>query len=358
MRVRPGARPDHGYGVGVATAAEQIRVGRRLVRVSNPDKPYFSELGLTKLDVVRYFLAVGEGILRALRDRPTMLERWPRGVFAGAKIATRADNRGDAFYQKRLPAGAPDWVRTAHLTFPSGRSADELAPSELAVVAWAVNLGTLRFHPWPVSRRDVERPDQLRIDLDPLPGVGFDQVVPVAHEVRAFLDELGLVGYPKTTGGRGLHIYLTIEPRWGFGDCRRAVLAMGREIQRRRPDLVTTTWWREQRDRPVFVDYNQMARDHTMASAYSIRPTPAALVSAPVAWTELDDARPEDFDITTMPARFTEHGDPHAGLDERAYSLEPLLELADREKLPVPPERSGSQAPGTGERRGRGRAPG
>jgi len=251
-----------------ATAAEEIRVGKRLVRVSSPDKPYFPERGLTKLDVVRYFLAVGDGILRAVRDRPTMLERWPRGVFEGAKIATRQDNRGDAFYQKRLPAGAPDWVRTAHITFPSGRTADEVAPSELAVVAWAVNLGTLRFHPWPVSAGDVEHPDQLRIDLDPMPGVEFAQVVPVAHEVRAFLDELGMVGYPKTTGGRGIHVYLSIEPRWSFGECRRAVLALGRQVQRRLPDLVTTTWWRDQRDRPVFVDYNQMARDHTMTSAY------------------------------------------------------------------------------------------
>ena len=232
--------------------------------------------------MVGYFLAVGDGILRALRDRPTMLERWPRGVFEGAKIGTRQDNRGDAFYQKRLPAGAPDWVRTAHLTFPSGRTADEVAPSELAVVIWAANLGTLRFHPWPVTAADVERPDQLRIDLDPMPGVGFDQVVPVAHEVRAFLAELGMVGYPKTTGGRGLHVYLSIEPRWSFGECRRAVLALGHELGRRLPDLVTTTWWREQRDRPVFIDYNQMARDHTVTSAYSIRPTPAALVSAPL----------------------------------------------------------------------------
>ncbi|WFE43417.1 DNA primase small subunit domain-containing protein [Verrucosispora sp. WMMD1129] len=323
----------------MATAAEEIQVGRRTVRVTSPDKPYFPERGLTKLDVVRYFLAVGDGILRALRDRPTMLERWPRGVFEGATIATRADNRGDAFYQKRVPAGAPDWVSTAHITFPSGRTADEVAPGELAVVIWAVNLGTLRFHPWPVSKADVERPDQLRIDLDPQPGVGFDQVVPVAQQVRAFLDELGLVGYPKTTGGRGLHVYVPIEPRWSFGDCRRAVLALGREMQRRRPDLVTTTWWREQRDRPVFVDYNQMARDHTMTSAYSIRPTPAALVSAPLDWAELDDARPEDFDVTTMPGRFADRGDPHAGLDERRFSLAPLLELADRDGLESPPER-------------------
>ncbi|MDG4797269.1 DNA primase small subunit domain-containing protein [Micromonospora sp. WMMD1082] len=323
----------------MATAAEEIRVGRRTVRVSSPDKPYFPERGLTKLDVVRYYLAVGDGILRALRDRPTMLERWPRGVFEGATIATRQSNRGDAFYQKRVPAGAPDWVGTAHITFPSGRTADEVASAELAVVIWAVNLGTLRFHPWPVTRADVERPDQLRIDLDPLPGVGFDRVVPVAHEVHAFLDELGLVGYPKTTGGRGLHVYVPIEPRWSFGDCRRAVLALGREMQRRRPDLVTTTWWREQRDRPVFVDYNQMARDHTMTSAYSIRPTPAALVSAPLDWAELDDARPEDFDVTTMPGRFADRGDPHAGLDERRFPLDPLLELADREGLESPPER-------------------
>ncbi|MEV4711452.1 DNA primase small subunit domain-containing protein [Micromonospora sp. NPDC049374] len=323
----------------MATAAEEIQVGRRTVRVTSPDKPYFPERGLTKLDVVRYFLAVGDGILRALRDRPTMLERWPRGVFEGATIATRQDNRGDAFYQKRVPAGAPDWVGTAHITFPSGRTADEVAPGELAVVIWAVNLGTLRFHPWPVTRADVERPDQLRIDLDPLPGVGFDQVVPVAQQVRAFLDELGLTGYPKTTGGRGLHVYVPIEPRWSFGDCRRAVLALGREMQRRRPDLVTTTWWREQRDRPVFVDYNQMARDHTMTSAYSIRPTPAALVSAPLDWAELDDARPEDFDVTTMPGRFADRGDPHAGLDQHRFSLAPLLELADREGLESPPER-------------------
>ncbi|MGC5334637.1 DNA polymerase domain-containing protein [Micromonospora sp. DT62] len=323
----------------MATPAEEIQVGERLVRVSSSDKPYFPELGLTKRDVVHYFLAVGDGILRALRDRPTMLERWPRGVFDGAKIGTRQDNRGDAFYQKRLPAGAPEWVRTAHITFPSGRTADEVAPSELAVVIWAANLGTLRFHPWPVSAADVERPDQLRIDLDPMPGVGFDQVVPVAHEVHAFLTELGLTGYPKTTGGRGLHVYLSIEPRWSFGDCRRAVLALGREMQRRLPELVTTTWWREQRDRPVFVDYNQMSRDHTMASAYSIRPTPQALVSAPLDWSELDDARPEDFAVTTMPARFAERGDPHAGLDDRRFSLEPLLELADREGLEAPPER-------------------
>ncbi|WP_431729337.1 DNA polymerase domain-containing protein [Verrucosispora sp. TAA-831] len=323
----------------MATAAEEIQVGRRVVRVSSPDKPYFPERGLTKLDVVRYFLAVGDGILRALRDRPTMLERWPRGVFEGATVATRQDNRGDAFYQKRVPAGAPDWVGTAHITFPSGRSADEVAPGELAVVIWAVNLGTLRFHPWPVTRADVERPDQLRIDLDPMPGVDFDQVVPVAHEVRGFLDELGLTGYPKTTGGRGLHVYVPIEPRWSFGDCRRAVLALGGEMRRRRPDLVTTTWWRDQRDRPVFVDYNQMARDHTMTSAYSIRPTPAALVSAPLDWAELDDVRPEDFDVTTVPARFAERGDPHAGLDGPRFSLDPLLELADREGLAAPPER-------------------
>jgi DNA ligase D-like protein (predicted polymerase) len=323
----------------MATSAEEIQVGRRTVRVSSPDKPYFPERGLTKRDVVRYFLAVGDGILRALKDRPTMLERWPRGVFEGATIATRQDNRGDAFYQKRVPSGAPDWVGTAHITFPSGRSADEVAPGELAVVIWAVNLGTLRFHPWPVNRADVERPDQLRIDLDPLPGVGFDQVVPVAHEVRGFLDELGLTGYPKTTGGRGLHVYVPIEPRWSFGDCRRAVLALGGEMRRRRPDLVTTTWWRDQRDRPVFVDYNQMARDHTMTSAYSIRPTPAALVSAPLDWAELDDVRPEDFDVTTVPARFAERGDPHAGLDGPRFSLDPLLELADREGLAAPPER-------------------
>ncbi|WP_428965344.1 DNA polymerase domain-containing protein [Micromonospora fluostatini] len=225
--------------------------------------------------------------------------------------------------------------RAPHL--PSGRTADEVAPDDLAVVIWAVNLGTLRFHPWPVSTGDVDRPDQLRVDLDPQPGVGFDQVVPVAHEVRAVLAELGLTGWPKTTGGRGLHVYLSIEPRWSFGDCRRAVLALGHEVRRRRPDLVTTTWWRDQRDRPVFIDYNQMARDHTMTSAYSIRPTPAALVSAPLDWAELNDARPEDFDVVSVPARFADRGDPHAGLDGARYSLQPLLDLADRDGLPAPP---------------------
>jgi DNA primase len=217
--------------------------------------------------------------------------------------------------------------------------ADEVAPSELAVVIWAANLGTLRFHPWPVSAADVKAPRPAPDRPRPAARRRFDQVVPVAHEVRAFLDELGLVGYPKTTGGRGLHVYLSIEPRWSFGECRRAVLALGLQMQRRRPDLVTTTWWREQRDRPVFVDYNQMARDHTVTSAYSIRPTPAALVSAPLDWSELDDVRPEDFDVVCMPARFEKLGDPHAGLDGPRFSLEPLLELADREGLEAPPER-------------------
>jgi DNA ligase D len=329
----------------VAAAAEEIAVDGRSVRVSSPDKPYFAELGITKRDVVDYFLSVGPGILGALRERPTTLERWPGGVVEGATLSTRADHRGDAFYQKRVPKGAPDFVETARITFPSGRPADEVCPTELAVVVWAVNLGTLTFHPWPVTRADVDRPDQLRIDLDPQPGTDFADAVAMAHEARALLEELGMTGFPKTSGGRGVHLYVPVRPSWTFVEARRAVIAFGRELQRRRPDRITTNWWKEERGERVFLDYNQMARDRTIASAYSIRPTPRALVSAPLTWDELDDARPEDFSALTMPARFAEVGDPHAGLTEHAYGLEPLLEMYERDQrdrgegdLPYPPE--------------------
>jgi DNA ligase D len=327
----------------VAEAIE-LAVGERTVRVSNPSKTYFAEKGITKLDVVEYFLAVGDGILGALRDRPTTLERWPGGVFEGAKLSTRADNRGDAFYQKRIPKGAPDYVETARITFPSGRPADEVCPTELAVVAWAVNLGTLTFHPWPVRRPELDRPDQLRIDLDPQPGTSFADAVPVAHELRALLDELGMAGFPKTSGGRGMHVYVPIEPRWSFVEARRATIALGRELARRMPDQVTVNWWKEERGERIFVDFNQMARDRTIACAYSVRPTPRALVSAPLAWDEIDDVAPADFDVHTMPARFAKVGDPHAGVAEQAYSLEPLLDLVARHErdglgdLPYPPE--------------------
>jgi DNA ligase D len=328
----------------VADALE-ITVGGRSVRVSNPDKVYFPELGITKADVVNYFLAVGDGILGALKDRPTTLERWPGGVFEGAKLSTRADNRGDAFYQKRIPKGAPEWVETARITFPSGRPADEVCPTEIAVVAWAANLGTLTFHPWPVRRPDVDHPDQLRVDLDPQPGTDFADAVAVAHELRPLLQELGMQGFPKTSGGRGLHVYVPIAPQWTFVAARRAVIALARQLARRMPDRVTVNWWKEERGERIFIDYNQMARDRTIACAYSIRPNPRALVSAPLTWDELDDARPEDFDLHTMPARFAAVGDPHAALAEHAFSIEPLLELAERDErdgaggdLPYPPE--------------------
>jgi DNA ligase D len=327
----------------VAEAIE-LTVGGRTVRVSNPGKPYFAAKGITKGDVVDYFLAVGDGILGALRDRPTTLERWPGGVFEGAKLSTRADNRGDAFFQKRVPKGAPDFVQTARITFPSGRPADEVCPTELAVVVWAANLGTLTFHPWPVRRPEVDHPDQLRVDLDPQPGTTFADAVAAAHELRALLDELGMAGFPKTSGGRGLHVYVPIEPRWTFVEARRALIALGRELSRRMPDRVTVNWWKEERGERIFIDFNQMARDRTIACAYSIRPTARALVSAPLAWDELDDAVPQDFDVHTMPARFAKVGDPHAGVAEQAYSLEPLLELVARDErdglgdMPYPPE--------------------
>jgi len=330
------------------STATEIDVRGRTVRVSSPDKVYFAERGLTKLDVVQYFLAVGDGILAALLDRPTTLERWPKGVFEGARLATRADSSGDAFYQKRVPAGAPDYVRTARIAFPSGRTADEVAPSELAVVAWAANLGTLTFHPWPVTSDDVDRPDQLRIDLDPQPGTDFSDAARVAPHVRELLDEHGLQGWPKTSGGRGIHVFVPIEPRWTFVEARRATIAFGRELERRLPDAVTMKWWKEERGAKIFVDYNQMARDRTIASAYSVRSNPRATVSAPLTWDEVAEVHPDDFDVTTMPARFAAVGDLFAPLAAHApgrFSIESLLELADRQEadhgetdLPYPPE--------------------
>lgn len=329
----------------MATPYEEIDAGGRPVRVSNPDKIYFPERGFTKRDVVSYVVAVGDGLLRAVGERPTTLERWPGGVFEGAKLSTRADNRGDAFYQKRIPKGAPEWVQTARISFPSGRPADEVCPTEVAVLAWAANLGTLTFHPWPVRRSDPDRPDQLRIDLDPQPGTDFADAARVAFELRALLGELEMTGFPKTSGGRGVHVYVPIEPRWSFVESRRALIALGRELERRMPDQVTMSWWKEERGTRVFVDYNQMARDRTIASAYSIRPNPRATVSAPLTWDELPDVRPDDFDLATMPARFAEVGDRHSGIDDVAYPLDTLLEWAERDErdgsggdLPYPPD--------------------
>lgn len=335
------------------TPAVELEVSGRTVRVTSPDRVVFPERGLTKLDVVQYFVAVGDGILGALRDRPTTLERWPKGVFEGARMSTRADNSGDAFYQKRVPQGAPDYVETATISFPSGRTADEVCPTELAVVAWAANMGTLTFHPWPVRSADVDSPDQMRIDLDPQPGTDFADAARVAPEVRALLHELGMEGWPKTSGGRGLHVFVPIQPRWTFTQARRATIALGREIERRLPEQVTMKWWKEERGQRIFVDYNQMARDRTIASAYSIRSNPRATVSAPLRWEELGDVHPDDVDVRSMPARFAEVGDLFHALsaptpedpERPAYSLEPLLELADRDEaehgagdLPYPPE--------------------
>ncbi len=328
----------------MASPFVELEIGSRAVRVSNPEKIYFAEVGITKLELVEYYLAVAPGILRALVDRPTTLERWPGGVFEGAKRATRADPRGDAFYQKRVPQGAPDWVTTAEITFPSGRTADEICPTEPAVIAWCANLGTITFHPWPVRRFDVDHPDELRIDLDPQPGTDFADAVAVAGAAKGVLDELGWVGFPKTSGGRGIHIYVRIEPRWSFTHVRHAAIAFGRELERRMPGRVTTKWWKEERGETVFVDYNQNARDRTIASAYSVRPNPRATVSAPLGWAELPDVTPDQFTVRTMPARFAGLGDVHAAIDDVAHDLTPLLEWYTRDAdeglsdMPYPPE--------------------
>jgi DNA ligase D-like protein (predicted polymerase) len=259
-------------------------------------------------------------------------------------IATRADNHGDAFYQKRIPKGAPSWVETAHITFPSGRSADEVCPTEPAVLVWAAQMGTITFHPWPVRREDVDHPDELRIDLDPQPGTDFADAVRVAGAARELLDELGYVGFPKTSGGRGVHIYVRIEPRWTFTEVRHAAIAFGRELERRTPGEVTTKWWKEERGTKVFVDYNQNARDRTIASAYSLRPRPGGPVSAPLRWEELTSVSPADFTIHTMADRFADVGDLHAAIDDTAHSLQPLLEMFERDEsaglgdMPYPPD--------------------
>ena len=316
-----------------AGSAVQVQVAGRDVRISSPDKIYFPDRGYTKLDVVNYYLAVGDGILRALRERPTTLQRFPEGI------------GGETFFQKRVPQrGVPPWLQTATIAFPSGRKADELCPADLAHVAWAAHMGTIVFHPWPVRRADVDRPDELRIDLDPQPGTDFADAVAVAGHARAVLDELGWVAYPKTSGGRGVHIYIRIKPEWTFVEVRRAAIALAREIERRRPDLVTTKWWKEERGQRVFLDYNQMARDRTIACAYSLRANARATVSTPLTWDELPDVEPDDFDLRTVPERVAKVGDPHAAIDDVAHDITPLLDWADRDAgsgegdLPYPPD--------------------
>jgi DNA ligase D len=307
----------------------EIDAGNHTVRISNPDRVYFPELGLTKLDLANYYLSVGDGIVRALRERPCMLHRFPDGL-AGEKV-----------HQKRVPHGAPPWLQTVRVTFPRyGRHADELCVTQLADVIWAVQMSTVEFHPWNSRRADTEKPDEWRIDLDPMPDCPFDRVRRVAGVAREVLDELGIAGYPKTSGGRGLHVYVRIAPEWGFADVRRAALAFAREVERRAPEDVTTTWWRRDRDpEALFVDYNQNARDHTIASAYSVRGVPDATVSTPVRWEEIADVDPRDFTVQTVPARFAELGDLHAGIDDVAHRLDTLLEWAERD------ERAGLEGP-------------
>ena len=327
------------------TPAAMIDADGREVRISSPDRVIFPATErtgeITKLQIAEYYVAVGEGIMRALRERPTTLERWPKGVHDDVVVATRESRGGDAFYQKRIPQGAPEYVETARIEFPSGRHADEVCPTELAVVAWCAHMGTLTFHPWPVRRADVDHPDELRIDLDPQPGTDFDDAVEVAAEARALLGELGYAGYPKTSGGRGVHIYVRLEPRWTFTDVRHAAIAFGRELERRMPERVTTKWWKEERGERVFIDYNQNARDRTIASPYSVRPRPGAPVSAPLLWDELPEVQPEDFTVESMPARFADVGDRFAAIDDVAHSLDPLLEMYAQDEagdMPYPPD--------------------
>lgn len=300
----------------------ELQVDGFPIRFTSPDRVYFPQLGASKLELARYYQAVGPGIVNALRERPCMLHRFPSGL------------AGDKVHQKRVPKGAPEWLPTVQVFFPRfQRTADELCVEKLADVIWAVQMSTVEFHPWNSRRGDVERPDEWRIDLDPGPTCPFSRVRRVAGVVHEVLDELGAVGWPKTSGGKGLHVYVRVQPDYGFADVRRAALAFAREVERRAPQDVTTTWWRKDRDPAlVFVDYNQNARDHTIAAAYSVRGVPDARVSTPIRWAELPEVDPRDFTIRTVPARFAELGDLHAGIDDAVFSLAPLLEWAERDE--------------------------
>ena len=295
--------------------------------VSNPGKLLFPKAKHTKLDLVRYYLAVAEGALRGAGGRPNMLVRYPNGV------------DGEFFYQKRAPTARPAWIEVVELRFPSGRAAEEVVPRDAAALAWMANLACLELHPHPVRAEDLEHPDELRVDLDPVPGVKWQQVRDVAAVVHSTLKELNLVGWPKTSGKRGVHVYVRIQKRWSFDQVRRAALALAREVERRAPSIATSKWWKEERH-GVFVDYNQNAKDRTVAAAYSVRPTETATVSAPLAWDEIGSAEPGDFTLATMPARFKKQGDLHKGIDDQAGSLESLLELFEKQGLgdaPWPP---------------------
>ncbi|MEO8578139.1 MAG: DNA polymerase domain-containing protein [Gemmatimonadales bacterium] len=301
-------------------AAEVLSIDGREVRISNPDKPYFSrDAKLSKLDVVRYYLSVADGAVAGVRDRPNMLKRFVDGA------------EKPPFYQKRAPENRPDWLRTITLSFPSGRSAEEVVVDDAAGLAWIINLGCIELHPHAVRTNDLDHPDELRIDLDPGPGVEWTDVRRVAMETKSLLEEMGLRGWPKTSGSRGIHVNARIEQRWSFTEVRRAALALSREIERRAPTLATSKWWKEERH-GVFLDYNQNAKDRTTCSAYSIRPLPDARVSAPLEWGEVPDCMPEDFTVFTVPARFAAIGDPHAGMNDAPGSLEKLLDLAARDE--------------------------
>ncbi len=299
-------------------AAEVLSIDGREVQITNPDKPYFSrDVKLTKLQVVQYYLSVASGAVRGVQDRPNMLKRFVNGA------------EREPFYQKRAPENRPDWLRTVTLSFPSGRTAEEVVVDDAAGLAWIVNLGCIELHPHAVRTNDLDHPDELRIDLDPVPGVKWDDVRRVAIEARQLLEEVGLRGWPKTSGSRGMHVNVRIQQRWTFTEVRRAALALSREIERRAPKIATSKWWKEERH-GVFLDYNQNAKDRTTCSAYSIRPLPDARVSAPLHWDEVPDSEPEDFTVLTVPARLKAIGDPNATMDDAAGSLEQLLDLAAR----------------------------
>ena len=299
-------------------AVEVIHVAGRDVSISNPHKVLFPEAGFTKLDLVRYYLAVADGALRGSGGRPNVLVRYPNGL--GQEF----------FYQKRAPASRPDWIEVVALKFPSGRTAEEVVPRDAAALAWMANLACLELHPHPVRAEDLEHPDELRVDLDPVPDVPWSQVRDVATVVNATLTDFGLHGWPKTSGSRGLHVYVRIQRRWPFKEVRRAALAFAREVERRVPALATSKWWKEERH-GVFLDYNQNAKDRTIAGAYSVRPKPDARVSTPVTWTEVPDCDPRDFTLATVPARFAKVGDMQAPMDAEAFSLDTLLELSAKQ---------------------------
>ncbi|HJU91909.1 MAG TPA: non-homologous end-joining DNA ligase [Pyrinomonadaceae bacterium] len=300
--------------------AEVLTIDEREVRITHPDKPYFTlETRLSKLDLVRYYLSIAPGALAGIRDRPIVLKRFVNGA------------EGDAFYQKRAPENRPEWLRTTTLSFPSGRNAEEVVVDDAAGLAWVVNLGCIELHPHAVRTKDLDHPDELRVDLDPGPGVSWESVRLVALEVKALLEEMGLRGWPKTSGSRGMHVNVRIHPRWNFSEVRRAAVALSREVERRVPKLASSKWWKEERH-GVFLDYNQNAKDRTTCSAYSVRPLPDARVSTPLDWDEVADCDPADFTVLTVPKRFEKLGDAHAEMDKAAGSLEKLLELADRDE--------------------------